>query len=262
MPILPTLPNWRRRSSSPRVFQPEPQFAADGAFAAASAAHALSEVAGLALDSFRPEHVAECIRRSIAREQVGDLHALRRRLASDRDARARFRRSVAVSVTALFRDPAQFDAIDRLLEGDRRVRVWSAGCANGAELNSAAILLARRDLLDGCRLLGSDVLEENIELARAGASETAELPPEVRRHTRWEVRDLVADGPAPGCHDLILCRNVAIYLAPHAKEVLQRHLASALAPGGLLVLGRAERLLEPSRLGLAEVAPHIYRAPA
>jgi chemotaxis protein methyltransferase CheR len=56
----------------------------------------------------------------------------------------------------------------------------------------------------------------------------------------------------------VLCRNVAIYLAPEARDRLHRALAGALAPGGVLLLGRSERLTAPEELGLRQVAPHAY----
>src|SRR5438046_148923 len=79
-----------------------------------------------------------------------DLAALLRR---DERARARFRRSVAVSHSGLFRDPEQFESLEqrvlpRLLEHTNRLRAWSAGCANGLELWSLAIVLNRLGVLE------------------------------------------------------------------------------------------------------------------
>ena len=109
---------------------------------------ALSAVTGLRLQSFRSEHVADRIVRAHAAERVngnGDLAALLRR---DERARERFRRSVAVSHSGFFRDPEQFDALEqrvlpRLLDHTAHLRAWSAGCANGLELWSLAIVLNR-----------------------------------------------------------------------------------------------------------------------
>ena len=86
--------------------------------------------------------------------------------------------------------------------------MWSAGCADGAELHTLGLVLARMGVLERSVLLGSDLLEENLALARAG-----DYPEEVRARMRWERRDLAADGPPPGRWRLVLCRNVAIYLS-------------------------------------------------
>jgi chemotaxis protein methyltransferase CheR len=61
---------------------------------------------------------------------------------------------------------------------------------------------------------------------------------------------------------VVLCRNVAIYLRADAKERLHERLARALAPGGVLLLGRSESIVAPERIGLEWVAPHAYRRTA
>lgn len=226
----------------------------------------LSRAIGLDLDAYREHHVTGRVELALAREHVADPRDLARLLTTDAEARSRFRRSVAISFTGVFRDAAQFELLEHellpeLLESHRRLRVWSAGCANGAELYSVALLLERLRVLDRSFLLGSDLLEENIAQARSGAY--ADEPPGLlRRHLRWERRDLTRDGAPPGRWGLILCRNVAIYLAPAARDRLHRLLAEALTAGGVLLLGRSERIANPARLGLERVGPHAYQARA
>jgi chemotaxis protein methyltransferase CheR len=226
----------------------------------------LARAVGLELGAYRQEHVHERIRRAIEREHVRDVRALASLVARDPDARARFRRSVAVSVSGLFRDAAQFDLLERkllpdLLVSGRRISVWSAGCADGSELYSVAVLLRRLGALDRALLLGSDLLEENLELARAGAYDGVSFEPELRARLRWERRDLVREGAADGRWRLILCRNLAIYLDASSKRALHAALAGALAVDGVLMLGRSERIDDPSALALERVHPHVYRRP-
>lgn len=223
---------------------------------------ALARVSALPLDGFRDEHLATQLRRALTSERVPDAGALARRLAADPTALRRFRRSIAVSVTGPFRDPHQFDLLERellppLLARPGRLRVWSAGCSDGSELISVGRVLDRLGGLERAQLLGSDLLEENVERARAG---TAELPePELRRRLRWEQRDLLAGEAPAGSWQLIVCRNVAIYFTAPARERLDALLAEALAPGGVLLLGRAERLRDAAALGLVPAGPHAYR---
>jgi chemotaxis protein methyltransferase CheR len=226
----------------------------------------LSAASGLPLAAFRPEHVAERIERALAAEGVATTTDLAARLRRDAAARERFRRAVAVSHSGFFRDPEQFQALElrivpRLLEHVERLRVWSAGCANGLELWSLGVVLNRLGALDGSHLLGSDLLEENLAVARAGVYDVVEIAPGLRGRPRWERRDLANDAAPPGRWDLILCRNVAIYLAPAAKSRVHRLLAGALAPGGVLMLGRSERLADPAALGLRRIERHVYERP-
>jgi chemotaxis protein methyltransferase CheR len=218
----------------------------------------LEHVSGLPLGNFRREHVAQQVQRAVTREQVDGEAGLARLLRRDGVARGRFRRSVAISHGGMFRDPGQFALLEevllpRLLAGGKRLSVWSAGCADGAELHTLALLLARLGVLERSVLLGSDLLEENLAVARS-----ADYPEPVRARLRWERRDLAADGPPPGRWRLIVCRNVAIYLSPEARTRLYSTLVSALGSGGILLLGRSERLLDPGAIGLRPAAPHAY----
>jgi chemotaxis protein methyltransferase CheR len=218
---------------------------------------ALAHATGLEIDAYRREHVEGRILRALERERVPTVAALASRLREDAQARRRFRRAVAMPVTALFRDPAQFalledEILPALLQGGGRLSVWSAGCADGPELASVALLLQRLGALDRALLLGTDLLRENIDAARA-----ADHVPGAR--LRWQQRDLLRDGPPAGRWKLVLCRNVCIYLTRDAKTAVHRQLTDALAPGGVLLLGRSERLSDPRALGVVPVAPHAYR---
>jgi chemotaxis protein methyltransferase CheR len=223
----------------------------------------LSAASGLRLDAFRAEHLAERIAGALVAEGVDSAEGLAAVLRRDARARERFRRSVAVSHSGFFRDPDQFEALEHrilpaLLERRGRVRAWSAGCANGLELWSLAVLLSRLGALETAHLLGSDLLEENLAVARAGVYDVVQISPALRARVRWERRDLAHDPPPPGRFDLVLCRNVAIYLEPAAKARAHRTLTTALAPGGVLMLGRSERLGDPAALGLRRLEPHVY----
>ena len=225
---------------------------------------ALARAAGLVLDAYRGDHVGERIRRALQREGVPDIGSLASLIARDQAARTRFRRSIAISVSGLFRDPAQFDLLERkflpqLIASGRRVSVWSAGCADGSELYSVAVLLQRLEVFDSALLLGSDLLDENLAVARRGVYDGVEFSPSLRSRLRWERRDLLREGATAGKWRLVLCRNLAIYLDRPSKDRLHAALVGALAHDGILMLGRSERIDNPRVLGLERVEPHVYR---
>jgi chemotaxis protein methyltransferase CheR len=224
----------------------------------------LARAAGLDLRSYREEHVAEHVRRAIERERTGDVQHLTHLLTIDPRARARFRRSIAVPVSGMFRDPEQFELLEQkllpeLLADGRRLTVWSAGCADGSELYSLALVLERLDALERSFLLGSDMLEDNIAAARRGVYGLTRIADRLRARMRWERRDLVNDGPAKGKWRLILCRNVSIYFNREVQRKLYAMLAGALGSGGVLMLGRSERIANPGALGLERAEHHAYR---
>jgi len=138
-------------------------------------------------------------------------------------------------------------------------------------------VLAEMELLSGAVLLGSDCRSEAIKAARDGcysaaAIKTVPTPWREKYFTedsgRWRISDAlraatqwrrgdVTQVQEPGTWDVILCRNMAMYLRPAVTNRLWEQLELGLRPGGFLVLGKAERPLGSSRL--SAVAPCIYR---
>jgi chemotaxis protein methyltransferase CheR len=224
----------------------------------------LARASRIALGSYRRGHVDACIERALARTGAENTRQLAETLRRNARARTAFRRSILVPVSGLFRDPEQFEVIERTILPDlatrcARVSVWSAGCANGSELYSVAIVLERLGLLAGSRLIGTDVLAEELEVAARGVYGDSAMPASLRAAMRWEQRDLITDLAPAGTFELILCRNVTIYLDPVARSVAHAKLASALRRGGYLVLGRSETLARPEHLGLEPHSPHVFR---
>lgn len=220
----------------------------------------LSAACGLDLTTFRAAHVARTVGRAVDRLGAPGAAALATAVQADPALRARLRRAIAVSTTGMFRDPAQFELLDRLMrEGERDgrpLKVWSIGASDGSELCSLALLLEDQGALEGATLLGSDLMPENVTLARQRSRER--LGPEVAAALRFEERDVARGAPA-GTWDVVLCRNVLIHLAPGPKAAMLDRTASALAPGGLLLLGRSERLPRTDRRGLEDAGANAYR---
>jgi chemotaxis protein methyltransferase CheR len=231
---------------------------------AAGTLHRLSLASGMDLLAYREEHVTERVNRALEREGLEDVDELARLLSADTPARHRFRQSVAMVVTGLFRDPEQFQLLERdllplVLGTRRRLRIWSAGCADGSELYSVGIVLAQMGLLERAMLLGSDLLSENLVRAEQGVYGDVQLPASLRARMRWEQRDLLHDSTPPGKWSVVLCRNVLIYLRPEAKRRVHERLSRALALGGVLLLGRSERISDPAAIGLELLGPQAYR---
>ena len=182
---------------------------------------------------------------------------------------------VTVNETFLFRQRDEFDAIDwrQLLEGARSagretIRVWVAACASGEEAYTLAVLASEvfAPSSPPVSIVATDISLAVLDKARRGCygrRRVRHLEPEA--HERYfvpagdgvavarQVRDLVefrrhnlVSDPLPppgvGSFDLITCRNVLIYFDGEAVEQVIRSLERGLAPGGMLLLGAADRL--------------------
>jgi chemotaxis protein methyltransferase CheR len=188
--------------------------------------------------------------------------------------------SILIGVSEFFRDAPVFyrlatEVIPGLLRSSGNFRVWSSGCSDGAELYSIAFILGKLGALHRAELVGTDCRANAVERAGTafydapsvrnllpewGAWLTPErggysIAREIRKRVRFEQQDVFSELPA-GEFDLVLCRNLAIYLRTHAALTLWQRAASVLSPGGFLVTGKAERAVEES---LMKVGPSMYR---
>ena len=195
--------------------------------------------------------------------------------------------------TYFFRDRAPFDLLSRyalpeLLQRrakNRRVRIWSAGCSTGQEVYSLAMLFAedaekwRGWTID---ILGSDVSTHCVDRARIGTYSQFEVQrglginqmiqwfeetddgwraaEALRRPLRFQVHNILEPPPHPGDFDIVLCRNVLLYLSPEKKALAFERLATSMAEDGWLMLGAGETVIgQTSKLGADIKARGLYR---
>ncbi|HJV43747.1 protein-glutamate O-methyltransferase CheR [Caulobacter sp.] len=180
------------------------------------------------------------------------------------------------SETSFFRGRAAFDALrDGVLPAlsQRRretpIRIWSAACATGQEVYSAAIAAAEATALaPGARFefFGSDLSERCLEKAQSGLytqfevqrglpirmlvkyfenqDDTWTISPRIRQMVRWRRINLLSDLSALGAFDVILLRNVLRSMHPSLRGKIARSLAARLAPDGVLVLDPEDDVAE------------------
>ena len=195
--------------------------------------------------------------------------------------------------TYFFRDRAPFDLLQRHAlpelakrrHKSKRLRIWSAGCSTGQEVYSLAMLFAedpakwRGWTVD---VLGTDVSSTVVDRARAGTYSQFEVQrglginqtirwfeerddgwravEEIRKSVRFQVHNLLESPPHPGEFDIVLCRNVLLYLTGDKRRMAFDRIASALAADGWLMLGAGETVIgQTERFGADIDARGLYR---
>ena len=183
---------------------------------------------------------------------------------------------ILINVTGFFREPQTFDALKQVVfpsitkkrSADDPIRTWIPGCSTGEEVYSLAISLV--EYLDHSsvhppiQIFATDVNETVLEKARNGiyaASATASISAErlrrffvktngsyqvnktIRRMCVFAKQDVTADPPFSKL-DLIICRNLLIYLGPVLQKKLLPIFHYSLKPAGFLVLGDFETVGE------------------
>jgi chemotaxis protein methyltransferase CheR len=200
--------------------------------------------------------------------------------------------ALSINVTSFYRDPAAWEPIREILREltatPGRTRVWSAPCSDGREPYSLAMLALDDESVSTRRLeiLGTDINADVLERAREGVYHTtrtrdvaAELEPlqdaeryverdddafavrdEVKDLVTFDQHDLIADDPKRDV-DLVLCRNLLIYINVESKRSVVDTVISSLNEGGYLVIGMTETLPRESRsmVETVEKRQRVYR---
>jgi chemotaxis protein methyltransferase CheR len=161
--------------------------------------------------------------------------------------------------------------IAKLNADKRRLAVWSAGCSTGEEAYSLAALIHQSGLFIDwdVRVIGSDISKSNIAAARRGVyrgSSFRSTPPQFQATYFVEREDghHVVDWLRKSCYfghlnlldgikattlgrvDAVFCRNVLIYFDAGSRRRVIDNLYERLSPGGYLLLGHSESLLNLS----------------
>nr|WP_279153125.1 CheR family methyltransferase [Pseudomonas mosselii] len=180
-----------------------------------------------------------------------------------------------IGVTNFFRDREAFEALQRHVmpglvntdaseESAHEVRIWSAGCSTGEEAYSLAMLVAEQLAVEQrsvqVQVFATDLDERAIGLGRAGQYPDAiatdvsaarlrqffikedqhfRVRKEIREKVLFARHNLLSDPPFSQL-DLIVCRNLLIYLDRDVQRDILRLFHFALRPGGHLFLGSSE----------------------
>ena len=238
----------------------------------------LSARAGLVFDESRRDSLSYSLAERLRSTGSASLEAYLDVVSRGGDELQALLNEVTIQETHFFRNPPQFRAlrqhvlpqlIKKAATGDRRIRVWSAGCSTGEEPYSVAMLL--RELLPltdawDIKVIATDISTRALDAARSaryGERAVAVAPvddvarwftregsdyvvrPEVRELVEFRHHNLVSDPPpiAPGEElDLILCRNVTIYFGKETTRLLVARFHESLADGGYLFIGHSETL--------------------
>jgi chemotaxis protein methyltransferase CheR len=195
--------------------------------------------------------------------------------------------------TYFFRDRSPFDLLARHAlpelakkrHSTRRIRIWSAGCSTGQEVYSLAMLFAEAAAqwsgwtID---IVGTDVSTGVVDRARNGTYTQFEVQrglginqtirwfeessdgwravEELRRNVRFQVHNLLEPPPHPGQFDIVLCRNVLLYLTGDKRTLAFERIAAGLAKDGWLMLGAGETVIgQTNKFGADVDARGLYR---
>jgi two-component system CheB/CheR fusion protein len=185
-------------------------------------------------------------------------------------------KELLIGVTSFFRDPEVWEqvrdeAIPVLLAAYPTggcLRAWSTGCSTGEEAYSLAISFKealekiKPDRHFSMQIFATDLDQDGIDAARRAvypARIATEMTPErlqrffikdgsdyrvvkeIREMVTFATQNVIMDAPFTKL-DILICRNLLIYLTPDLQQQLVPLFHYSLKPGGILFLGSAESI--------------------
>jgi len=231
----------------------------------------LRRATGVDFNHYKPPTLTRRIQRRMALHRISTLVEYVALLERDPRELHQLQADLLIHVTSFFREPDSFvtlahDVLPNMLRdrGDVPVRVWVPGCSTGEETYSLVMVilecLGDRAENIPLQVFSTDVSESTIEQARAGVylpSISADVTPErlrrfftpvgggyrinkaVRDCCVFARQDVTRDPPFSRL-DLIVCRNLLIYLNQPTQRKIMSMFHYALKPDGVLMLGRSE----------------------
>lgn len=182
-------------------------------------------------------------------------------------------KELLIGVTSFFRDEDAFSVLENKIipdlidnNSDNLIRVWNPGCSTGEESYSLAILFKEALKKSGSdctiQIFATDINSHSIDFARKGVysqksveklsderlkgdfekdGEFYRVNKDIREMLIFSCQSLGKDPPFSRI-DLVVCRNLLIYLESDLQSKIISCFYNSLIPGGYLFLGSAENL--------------------
>ncbi len=224
---------------------------------------------------YKPGTLVRRIRRRMTLGKIATMDDYARHLSENPDEVGLLQKDLLIGVTDFFRQPQAWETLEKrviapLVESapeGAEIRVWVPGCSTGKEVYSLAMVLAEATEKSGGKT-NFQIFATDADFAALAAARTGSYPAEEvgenisaerlkrffsRRDGRYQVikslrervvfaaQNITADPPFSRL-DLIICRNLLIYLDQQVQRKIIALFHFALRDGGFLFLGNAETI--------------------
>ncbi|WP_155590626.1 CheR family methyltransferase [Lysinibacillus cavernae] len=205
-------------------------------------------------------------------------------LEQDRDLMNEFLDRMTINVSEFYRNGKRWDVLQKkifpkLLQTNKRLKIWSAACSTGEEPYSLVMVLSQLVPLSQIQIIATDLDENVIQKAKLGVypeRSLAEVPAdikakyfeqegsfyrvkdEIKRCVTFKKHNLLNDSYDSN-YDLIVCRNVMIYFTEEAKDQIYNNFSKALRKDGVLFVGSTEQIFNPGRYEFDVEDTFFYR---
>lgn len=227
---------------------------------------------GMDFSFYKPNTIIRRLERRISINQINKINNYISLLNDSTKEVNILYKELLIGVTQFYRDTTAYNEIEQNIipkifeKKDKRtpVRLWSVGCSTGEEAYSLAILIKeymlRHDLENEVKIFATDLDRDAVEYAGIGiylesiATDVSkerlasffiskkggfQVNEEIRQMVVFAKHNIITDPPFSKI-DLIICRNLLIYLKSEVQKKILSLFHFALNPGCFLFLGSSE----------------------
>jgi chemotaxis protein methyltransferase CheR len=239
---------------------------------------------GIDLENYKSQQMRRRLSAFIENSTARDVVSYCRTIEEDASGLRKLCDFLTINVTEFFRDSWAFKDLQniilpKLAENNDYLNIWSAGCSNGAEAYTIAMLLMDGHRRVNFRVLGTDMDESSLFKAREGGPYREDILKNMPKHlvTKYfalregdywvckEIKEkavfkkhnLLCDSFDKG-FNLIVCRNVTIYFTEEAKEKLNQRFYESLKDNGVLFVGATEFMMNAAKTGYSKMGTCFY----
>jgi len=232
----------------------------------------LRDFSGIDFSSYRENTILRRLERRVSINRFGTLDEYVLFLSESDKEKDILYRELLIGVTRFFRDVEAFDSIKKNIlpyfKKKKLLRIWSTGCSTGEEVYSLAMMLAeyfdQENVSCEIKIFATDIDRFSLDQASQGFypdSIVADIDPLflvkyfTKHENGYQIRDSIRQMVVFATHnllkdppfsklDLLVCRNLFIYLKPDVQARILSSFYYSLSPDGFLFMGSSETIGE------------------
>ncbi len=226
---------------------------------------------GIDFSSYKENTIIRRIDRRIKINRCFDLKSYIELLRESDQEKETLYNEMLIGVTSFFRDMEAYELLDEKIIPNFDfskgvIRIWSAGCSTGEEVYSVAIKLMeymeKHNILCEVKIFATDIDQRALEFAGVGyypdslmtevksdylskyfdkKADGYQINDKIRKMVVFAKHNVLKDPPFSKL-DLLVCRNLFIYLKGHEQQNILNNFYYSLYPSGYLWLGSSESI--------------------
>lgn len=241
------------------------------------------ELTTIDLNKYKEQQMKRRINTYIYRRLKLDFKEFYEIIANDKHQLDNFVEYLTINVSEFFRNPEQWELLRKelmpeLINKKGKVRIWSSACSSGEEPYSLAMIMDELMPNGNYEIIASDIDKSILERAnnaiyrlpsidtipepyrkwfRYVGDERYYIDEKIKSKVQFKRLDLLRD-TYPNDIDLLVCRNVLIYLVEEAKDEIYAKFSNVMTKEGLLFVGSSEQIVNSKLFDLTPIKTYFY----